>query len=484
MSERVILPKLTSDEAQEAQASAADGELSPGSCSAGSPGQDLRSSVGSDAVEVIKLTPRLFQAIVGTDKTSAGSKANKHCEAFVPTIAGSGKDSMSKFWCPVIIEKPSGQRRVVCADRLAVRQFRKTIAEDLRHVQAKRQRLLQRLDNIRKGNPPKTDALISRLRREIKAAEMNMTQECLVPALPADAHDLHVLVEVTPAMVQLGMVCAQLAEELPLRMQQTGVRRLHLRALVPRSSRSSQKIAPQLPAALNDVDCSDESSGEVWQSWLESLAKVSLGDDEPLATGRGGRSPLKETTVELAPLLRRLVTQESFDVAHSAVVLIACSAPLDFDCCLKLLRKSQISLQIGGVFGLAPEDPEQAFEQMVGAGAVTSQLKLFFGRTYWQRYITVQQQELERLCKQVQDCPEEALHDSSLVSSAALEYRLIERFMRECFAEEQRCVEEIVCACDVLRCKPLGVEEAAAAMGSGLDLRHAVSHAVVASSRH
>lgn len=119
-------------------------------------------------------------------------------------------------------------------------------------------------------------------------------------------------------------------------------------------------------------------------------------------------------------------------------------------------------VQAIGVFGSSPDDPEPALQKLVDVAMQGSSLHLYFGPTYWSNFIAARNQQLENLEPTVATrqkmleaagvgVVEHACHDQEeFVSPELFEMRLIERIMRECHTEEQRCEEELVCATRLL----------------------------------
>jgi len=157
-----------------------------------------------------------------------------------------------------------------------------------------------------------------------------------------------------------------------------------------------------------------------------------------------------------------------------ALLLVACNPPADVEGAVELLRRSDMVLQVAGVFGASPEDPEPVMERLVDAAAPGSALHLFFGPEYWRRFAALQRRRLATLREDEGVAEAAALaggegagaedEGGEIVEPKVLEMRLIERIMRECYVEEQRCEQELVCASKVLDRTLVAPEDIQAAM--------------------
>ena len=138
---------------------------------------------------------------------------------------------------------------------------------------------------------------------------------------------------------------------------------------------------------------------------------------------------------------------EALGPGGGAVLLVACSPPADLEESVGIARRSELVLQIAGVLGTSREDPELALQQLADAAAPGSGLHLFFGSDYWERFAGLRRRQLEKLERRPASG---SARDSAGVSTKVFEMRLIERQLRECFVEEQRCEDELTCASRVL----------------------------------
>lgn len=385
------------------------------------------------------LTRRLFKALLDSPSAvlpALGATYVPIIRGYVQSVAPS-KQVMAQLWCPVIVECDDGRRRVLHVDPLAVRQYRRTVAGELREVQDKRRRMLKRIQDIRGALPPTGPReQAARLGRELALAEARIA-EPLVHTLPREARVLHVLVEVSPEMTQLDLVCQRLAEELPDVLAAADVQYI---TFTPLSTlKKSAGLGDVVPAALEEpIQVNAADSWAVAQAWLEQLAnaKTSL-------TARRA----KEGGLRVAPALRRLATADSLGPGGGSLLLVACSPPADADAAVELLRRSEMVLQVAGVFGASEEDPESELERLADAAAEGSHFRLFFGPEYWMRYAAIQRGRFEQLAEKLPvGSGDHATDDDPLVEPTVFELRLIERVMRECYVEEQRCEEELVCA--------------------------------------
>lgn len=393
----------------------------------------------------IGLTPRFFEAILNADPPAIKAQSSvylpvisKHVESVAPR-----KSVFAQYWCPVVVEDESRTQHALHVDPLVVRKFRRGIAQDLQHVRDKRKHMLQRIQTIRQELPHSEARDISlRLQREIDDARAHLDETLLHP-LPASCETLHVFIEVTPYMAQLELVCQYLVDELPSKLSASGVARVTFSALTAEAGSNAGTV---LPASLGPLDWQD---GEAWQTaseWLSALRPTSLPNK---IKGKGSKGNTQG--FNFAQALRWATTADALEDSETTVMLIACSKPLDLTACIGLARRSQVVLQMIGVFGLAPEDPEPALQELMDAAIPGSSLWLFFGRRYWAKFIAVREQQLQQ-AKQSMGEVVDMLNQSEddIVDPKVFEMRLIERIMHECYCEEQQCEQELICATRVL----------------------------------
>lgn len=300
--------------------------------------------------------------------------------------------------------------------------------------------MFRRIKHIRSEFPKAHSGdVAARLRREIADAE-SQADEPLVHPLPTPTRTLYVFIETTPHMVQLDLVHEYLVSELPAAMTTAGVERVSFVALG--SDGSAADAAPSL--ASEPLDCSDPAMLEKADAWLRSISG-------PAAT-RETSSRGSSASYRLSKALRWATAADALGSGCSVVLLVACSRPSDLEVCIGLLRRSEVVLRVGGVFGAAPEDPEPALQRLADAAAPGSSLQLFFGPAYWTRFVAARSRQLERVEREAQESADKSGDggEGEIVSAKVFEMRLIERIMRECYAEEQQCEEELVCASRVL----------------------------------
>lgn len=442
----------------------------------GPPGAAAAGASVAEVVRGVGLTPRLREALLEKEEATLRAMGG----AFVPAIgahvqsAGESKQVMAQYWCPVVVERDDGARQVLHADPIVIRKFRRGIAEELKQVQEKRRRMHRRIQDIRQSLPPTpAQEVAMRLQREIDQAEARVG-EALVRPLPQAAKALHVLVEASPQMLQLELVCDRLAQELPEALRAADVQYVTLEALALRGAPRAVAAAAQgLPAALREpLQCSGAGFEAALASWLGALAMTrpaltAAGKTRRLSAKPGdgrGKSPGE---LRVASALRRLATAEALGMGSAAALLVVCSPPADAEAAVELLRRSDMVLQVAGVFGVAPEDAEASLQRLADAAAPSSGLHLYFGPRYWRRYAACQRKQLEALDINEDDGPSDEGAETGVrevVSSGVLEIRLIERIMRECFVEEQRCEEELVCAGRLLDRTLVAPEDVAASM--------------------
>eukprot|EP00439_Symbiodinium_sp_Y106_P045406 s3853_g5.t1 len=209
----------------------------------------------------------------------------------------------------------------------------------------------------------------------------------------------------------------------------------------------------------------------------------------------------KRGSTRIAPMarqLRRAITADAL-TGRGAALFILCSPPADAEDCEVLLRRSEFTLQIAGVLGGCPEDrlwpdpsasaqsfpafvpkkpakvqmrdqdPEVCFERLVKVAAAGSELHLWFGETYWTAFAEARHRQLQCLQEIMEEeggSPTAALLGASreVVSGSILDLRLLERIMRECYVDEQRCDEELQLLTRLLARDLYGPEEIKMAM--------------------
>jgi len=410
-------------------------------------------------VRGIGLTTRLFESLMGADPAPIEALpsaylpiVSRHVESVAPS-----KNVFAQYWCPIVVEDQAGGRHVMHVDPIVVRTFRRTVAEELQHVREKRRRMLKRMRNIRQEFP-QTQArdIAVRLRREIADAQ-GRAHERLLDDLPTATTALHVFLEVTPYMLQLGLVCHHLREELPKVAAAAGVQRISLSILCSDSCSGHAPSGHSLPT----VAPFDPKDLEAWSAACDLLSSLQVP-----ARPNSHHERTSRCGFNLAGALRWAMTAEAFDESsRPAVLLVACSKPDDLDACIGLARRSNVPLQMVGVFGLSPEDPEPGLQELSDAASVGSSLRLFFGPAYWSQFITARERQLqvaeESAGESRQDAETTAMlsSDNEIVSANVFELRLIERVMRECYSEEQQCEEELTCATRVFERKLVDRED-------------------------
>jgi len=250
-------------------------------------------------------------------------------------------------------------------------------------------------------------------------------------------------------MVQLDLVREHLKKELPAVIASAGVERISFTAL----DGSGKTDVPSLGS--EPLLCADPATLKMADDWLGSLcASVATQESAPRGRGAGASS----NSYRLSPALRWVTSFEALSGGGSMVLLLACSRPSDSDLevSIGIVRRSEVVLQVAGVFGTSPEDPEPSLQRLADAAAPGSMLHLFFGQTYWTRFIAARSKQLERVEREARlldgESPDKSGDDGQgeIVSAKVFEMRLIERIMRECYSEEQQCEEELVCASRVL----------------------------------
>jgi len=460
-------------------------------------GKNQRSRTRQRAVRGVGLTPRIFDALVKTSVKPIEALPS----AYVPAIKQHVTPRfMAIVYCPVVVEFESGVRRVLYIDPLDVRDFRCEVREELKQVQDKRQRCLKRIHQIRDHLPRVHPHLAQeRLQREVQSAKEHAV-EPLIQGLPSGVSHLWVFLEVSSHMVQLELICQQLTKELPGALEGCGACMLTLVAVgLPEPEKKKGALnsgrPKDFPQSLELRDALSEDGREALEAWLERLVGIVMPEtpttEEVQSRGargailelKGGRSSRSSSRgsknapsrakgrkvhasgsskrFELAEDLGRSVTADALVRGRTAsdrvaALLIACSAPSDAEECEALLRRSRMELIIAGVLGGSPEDPEPTYESFVNAAAQGSKLYLWFGPDYWQKFAEARQRQLDFMhafnpsLKHERPSGDTTKLSGEVISSEMLEMRLLERVMRECYVDEQRCEEELTCLNKVL----------------------------------
>jgi len=402
-------------------------------------------------VRGVGLTPRLFEKLVHPPSGAPPPVIQARQANFVPAVARHvqsvkpNKAVMAEYWCPVVVEDEEGQRFVLHVDPIAVRQFRRMIAQEFQQVQEKRELFVSRIKSIRQEFPKvHCRDLIARIQREIADAE-GRSEEQLIPPLPEETRTLHVFIEATPNMTQLDLVRKYLMEELVEAFQNGFLERVCFGILGFREWGGLASLSPEA------LECRDVAALAVVADWLQAAAvavqsALTRSNKKWKSGSKGGEC------LRMAKALRQATTIDTLGEGHGAILFVVCSPPEDLPLSIGLVRRSPMSLQIAGVYGTCPLDPEPALQQLVDAAAPGSSLQLFFGPEYWSRFVEARGKQLAHL--EAQECGDSPgswqLDDDEVVSAKMLEMRLIERLMRECYAEAQQCEEELVCATRVL----------------------------------
>jgi len=217
-----------------------------------------------------------------------------------------------------------------------------------------------------------------------------------------------------------------------------------------RSKRGSLAVKDkgQRPELLAPIKGSSNSSRPA--SGSSSKSKTSDTEKKKPSTAKG-RAGGGSRRLELAEALGQSIIADVMAGNGGAALVIACSPPSDAEACEALLRRSKMELFISGVLGASPEDPETAFEGLVNAAAPGSKLHLWFGPDYWKKFAEARQRQLDFMQAFNPELKEERLPDEAaklsgeVIGSEMLEIRLLERIMRECYVDEQRCEEELTC---------------------------------------
>merc|ERR1719265_611459 len=388
----------------------------------------------------VGLTPRLFEELVLHPRTPPIKALaadyvrtiGRHVHSVHPSPT-----VMSQYWCPVVVCDEQSIRHVLHIDPIAVRQFRCTIIEELRGTREKRQRILKRIRRIQQELPQmRSSDVIARLRHEIDDALSHVNDPLLVPPHPRPRADgsvdtprtLYTFVEASLHMCQLDLVKARLASELPKVVREAGIENFNLAALHEGAAFKEASALASTPLQADQIKNAEVSA------WLEGL--------------RPAKSAKRSAGLRLAKALRWAMTADSLCDRDGSILFVVCSRPVDLEDCLGLVKCSAMPINIVGVYGMSPEDPEAALQQLVDAAAPGSSLRLWFGPYYWRRFAESRKRVLAKAEEREQLYPSPPALDGEndeVVCSSIVEMRLMEKVMRECYEEEAQCEEELEC---------------------------------------
>jgi hypothetical protein len=245
---------------------------------------------------------------------------------------------------------------------------------------------------------------------------------------------LYTFVEASLHMCQLDLVKSSLAFELPKVIHKGGIENFNLAALHEGPGFKETSALAATPIRAEQIKSTEVSA------WLESL--------------RPTKSAKRSAGLRLAKALRWAITADSLSGSNGAILLVVCSRPVDLEDCVGLVKRSAVPINIVGVYGMSPEDPEAALQQLVDAAAPGSSLRLWFGPDYWRRFAESRKRVLSKAEEREQLHPSPTVPDGEndeVVCSSILEMRLMEKVMRECYEEEAQCEEELECASRVLQ---------------------------------
>ncbi|CAL1171247.1 unnamed protein product [Cladocopium goreaui] len=416
------------------------------------------------AVRALGFTPRMFEALILGDDRHMEALPSEHIATIKRHVHG---NHMAEHWCPVIVENELGQRWALHLDPLLVRQHRIKVRQELFDVQEKRARMLRRIKDIR-ATLPKAHPAESRAcwEKELHEAEQRLSEECLVRQFPNGVKHVTVFLEISQQMVQLDLVCRHLKTELWPRLERAGAQSMTLSTLGTGSRARWRDL---------EVECSQEGR-QLFEEFLDKVCQ-----ERPAAGGQG-------KAICMAKRLRKAIDADAL-LGRGAALFVLCSVPADAAECEQLLCRGQFTLQITGVLGASCEDPEICYERLIAAAAPGSALHLWFGEDYWKAFRAARRQQLESLSGDAQDS---LASDGEVVSGEMLELRVLERLMRECYVDEQRCEEELKIMSQVLakelceahdvkavRQSPRGFAPAVAVSSSSLQLEpEIVPHSV------
>eukprot|EP00931_Biecheleriopsis_adriatica_P089901 TRINITY_DN63973_c0_g1_i1.p1 TRINITY_DN63973_c0_g1~~TRINITY_DN63973_c0_g1_i1.p1 ORF type:complete len:484 (+),score=103.63 TRINITY_DN63973_c0_g1_i1:23-1453(+) len=414
----------------------------------------------------VGLTPRVFDALVKNSDSWMEALPTTYVKSINQHVSG---NFMAQQWCPVVVEEPVGIRKVLYVDTLDVREFRLEVRQELSDVQDKRGRVLRRIKHIREQLPKAHPRLaVERLEREIKDAEVR-AKEPLIKPLPEGVNQLTVWLEASPRMVLLESVCKSLEAELPAAMEAAGASKLSIIAvgLQHFGDRGRKgKADPEQRQELQDLELLDALSAEGRQAisdWLQRLSELAQASAAAVprsqSRSRRGDDRSRGNCIRLADALKRGTMADALAGGGGTGLLIACSPPSDLEACESQMARSEMVLQIAGVLGASSEDPELPFENLAIASARGSRLNLWFGQDYWVSFAEARRRQLEHMRmhnpqlihdEEGSSVPESVKATGEVVSGEMLEMRLLERVLRECYVDEQRCQEELTCLNRVL----------------------------------
>lgn len=394
----------------------------------------------------VGLTPRLFEELVLHPRTPPIKALaadyvhtiGRHVHSVSPS-----PNVMAQYWCPIVVYDEQNVRHVLHVDPLAVRQFRNMIIDELRGTREKRQRILKRIRRIQSELPQmRSSDIIARLRHEIDDALGRVSEPLLVAPPPRVMEDgsagptgtLYTFIEASLHMCQLDLVKSSLGFELPKIIHKGGTENFNLAALHEGLGFKEASALSSTPLGAEKIKSPEVSA------WLDGL--------------RPTKSAKRSAGLHLAKALRWAMTHDGLGGSDGAILLVVCSRPVDLEDCLKLIKSSSMPINIVGVYGMNPEDPEPALQQLVDAAAPGSSLRLWFGPDYWRRFAESRKRVLCKAEEREQLHPSPAVTDGGndeVVCSSILEMRLMEKVMRECYDEEAQCEEELECASHVLQ---------------------------------
>eukprot|EP00928_Gymnodinium_smaydae_P048788 TRINITY_DN32663_c0_g1_i1.p1 TRINITY_DN32663_c0_g1~~TRINITY_DN32663_c0_g1_i1.p1 ORF type:complete len:542 (+),score=124.04 TRINITY_DN32663_c0_g1_i1:75-1700(+) len=439
----------------------------------------------------VNLTPLLHEALVSTPNACMEALP----ASYIPTIGRyvqsvePSRNTVVQNYVPVLMEDEDGDRRAFHVDPLVVRRFQNKVADDLKHVREKRAQMLRRIHDLRREFPElPAREYARRLQREIEDAEERVGERLLRP-LPLGTTTLHVLIDVTPHMLQLPLVRERMLHELPRILDEASTRRVTFTAL---GAHASEPASPSVPPTLDHDEmlrAADEWLQELLRSRHESLdPEEERSEDSRAAIGSHAHHAV---SLPLDAALRRSTAASAVGAEEeglTAVLLIASACPTaaSLETCVGLMRRSPAVIHVVGVFGSCPEDPEPALQSLAKAGAPGSCFWLFFGPTYWSNFALSRQRQLAEVLAAAQKEHErramidaasagkshqkslfdedEDYPETEIVSTKVFEMRLIERIMRECYEEEQRFELELACAARLLERSVVDAEDLLAAL--------------------
>eukprot|EP00435_Cladocopium_sp_Y103_P072714 s636_g41.t1 len=283
------------------------------------------------------------------------------------------------------------------------------------------------------GSPCATGAMTDGSKRREEMISHRPTKKSVMPKAKSQAYgyaEPSMGASAYSSLVQLDLVCRHLKTELWPRLERAGAQSLTLSTLGTGSrARSAGRDL--------EVECSQEGR----QIFEEFLDKVCQEREKVGEKGQG-------KAICMAKRLRKAIDADAL-LGRGAALFVLCSVPADAAECEQLLCRGQFTLQITGVLGGSWEDPEICYERLIAAAAPGSALHLWFGEDYWNAFRAARRRQLESLSEgDAQDSL--ACSDGEVVSGEMLELRVLERLMRECYVDEQRCEEELKIMSQVL----------------------------------